>query len=157
DAVGQIATGQIAAVRDRDRTVAAIEALQSALAGLPSFAATRATLAVAAVAVHDDLARQLVSLADQLAEQPLAAAQASRALDTRLRVTEWEPASLLVTARTLAARDDLAAGLLALTAVRAGASRTRWAAPWRDELRRLRRHQQPAVRAAALEVFTDAE
>jgi hypothetical protein len=65
----------------------------------------------------------------------------------RLRPTN--PAPVFDAAQHLAARDDLAAGLVALGLAEYGAQ-LGWPPPWRDLVRQLRRHEVADVRLAAL-------
>ncbi|HEY1180361.1 MAG TPA: hypothetical protein VGF17_29755, partial [Phytomonospora sp.] len=71
------------------------------------------------------------------------------------------PHALWSAAEALAGRGDLAGGLFALALTEGGAGLgAGWPSAdpsWRDLLSLLRRHPEPEVRAAALEVFAFAE
>ncbi|MET7887181.1 hypothetical protein ABZU45_41675 [Streptomyces avermitilis] len=64
---------------------------------------------------------------------------------------------LLVAARRLTAHGGHGQGLLAAALTEAIGTRTGWAAPWRQQLRALRRHPVADVRDAALNQMTAYE
>jgi hypothetical protein len=109
----------------------------------------------------DTLSRQFRGIAGLHAKRPGLAWRTADELRHSLRPTH-RPGSrekLLTVARGLAADGGQAAGLLAVTlavVVNPGGSGD-WHEPWREFLRELRRHDDPDVRAAALDVTTASE
>lgn len=70
---------------------------------------------------------------------------------------EGDAGTLLRTARRLAAHGGHAQGMFAVALTGALGARTGWPAPWRAQLRALRRHPVPDVRDAALAEVTAHE
>jgi hypothetical protein len=107
----------------------------------------------------DTLGKQMRGIAGLHARRPGLAWRTADELSRSLRPVQRPGLSrerLLPVARGLAEDGGHAAGLLAVTlaaAVNSGSSC--WPEPWRAFLRKVRRHSDPDVRAAALEVATD--
>ncbi|MPY58720.1 hypothetical protein [Streptomyces spongiae] len=119
-------------------------------------------LAAGIAAFHLDLdadAEHLDRLAALTEGRPALAARTAQEVSERLRgrVHEGDPRTLLHTARRLAAHGGHAQGLLAVALTGALGARTGWPAPWREQLRALRRHPVPDVRDAALAEVTAYE
>ncbi|MGW7434136.1 hypothetical protein ACWGIN_31975 [Streptomyces sp. NPDC054861] len=133
-------------------------AVADLLAGEPGLAAVRARLLVSLVAFDQDapgLSAQLGELADTVRHSRVAAATVARSLDSRasMAVDGLEDTSAVRTALLGAATGgDTIDGLLAVGMVSGMGARLSWPAEWRDLLRTLRRHADPDVREAALEV-----
>jgi len=102
---------------------------------------------------------QLDRLAVLTEGRPALAARTAGELGERLRrqAHEGDPEALLDVARRLAAHGGHGQGLLAAALTAAIGSRTGWAAPWREQLRALRRHPVADVRDAALDQVTAYE
>ncbi|GAA3772328.1 hypothetical protein GCM10023083_06760 [Streptomyces phyllanthi] len=113
-------------------------------------------------AFHLDLdaaPERLDRLAALTESRPALADRTAREVGERLRrqVHEGDPETLLHTARRLIAHGAHAQGLLAVALTGALGARTDWPAPWREQLRALRRHPVPDVRDAALAEVTAYE
>ncbi|NGO14509.1 hypothetical protein G5C60_44700 [Streptomyces sp. HC44] len=118
--------------------------------------------AAAVAACHLDLDAESPGfdrLAALSAGRPALAARTAREIGERLerRAQEGDPEVLLSEVRRLTAHGGSAEGLLAVSVTGALGSRTGWAAPWREQLRALRRHPVADVRDAALEEVTAYE
>jgi hypothetical protein len=91
--------------------------------------------------------------------RPALAARVAR--DLRGRLKHWnqqcDPEVLLAEARRLTDGAGHAEGLLAVAVTGAAGERAGWPAPWREQLRTLRRHPVADVRDAALEEATAIE
>ncbi|MFD9329518.1 hypothetical protein [Streptomyces sp. NPDC060065] len=128
------------------------------LAGYDAFVPQAAAITV----FHLDLDAEPGGL-DRLAAltegRPALGARTAGELATRLRgqAHEGDPQVLLDTARRLTAHGGHGEGLLAAALTEAIGTRTGWAAPWREQLRALRRHPVADVRDAALDQVTAYE
>ena len=127
------------------------------LSRYPDFLPQATSLLLDAVPLHGgdpaapaDALREICRLVKgrPLVVGPLAATLARRASDT----TRTDPHVALGAARILAGQRGPAPGLLAVALLGSG-HRLGWPAPWRDQIRRMRRHDDPDVRAAALAVI----
>lgn len=118
-----------------------------ALGEVPGLEAVAARLLAAALPLRTP---DLIELATP---RPVLAAALAEVVAERVtaRDASLDPAILLDAAATLAARGDLAGGLLAVAVMRAGA-RLRWPDPWQRQLRDLRQHPEAEVRDAACAV-----
>ncbi|MER5900662.1 hypothetical protein ABT150_11245 [Streptomyces mirabilis] len=118
--------------------------------------------AAAITAFHLDLDGEpgdLERLAALTEGRPALAARTAQELGERLRrrAHEGDPDVLLEVARRLGAHGGHGEGLLAAAVTGAIGARTGWAAPWREQLRALRRHPVADVRDAALDQVTAYE
>ncbi|WP_329125888.1 hypothetical protein [Streptomyces sp. NBC_01465] len=151
------------AYADAEAVRPAALAASELLAGHEEYAAQSAELLVA----HLDLgagAQELQASLDRLAAvtegRPALAARTAASLAGRCDAGDNKGGDLAVletVARTLAGHGGPAQGLFASAIVEAGGSRTDWAAPWREQLRALRRHPVADVRDAALAEVTAYE
>ncbi|WJK38044.1 hypothetical protein O7608_16055 [Solwaraspora sp. WMMA2056] len=138
-----------------DRT--AVRAAARTLAGFadltPQTARLLAHLVPLAAPTATPVVAELAALADLVADRPVLAGRLAETLTDQVRRAEgsWEPAVLTAVVGALADRGDLAGGLFAVALVRAG-DRYGWSTPWRSPLHRLRRHPEPDVRSAALDI-----
>ncbi|MET7609125.1 hypothetical protein ABZS96_43700 [Streptomyces avermitilis] len=128
------------------------------LAGYDAFVPQAAEIAV----FHLDLdaePERLDRLAALMDGRPALAARTAAELGDRLGrgALEGDPDVLLVAARRLTAHGGHGQGLLAAALTEAIGTRTGWAAPWRQQLRALRRHPVADVRDAALNQMTAYE
>ncbi|MFF4349306.1 hypothetical protein [Streptomyces sp. NPDC001530] len=128
------------------------------LAGYDAFAPQAAAI----TAFHLDLDEEpmrLERLAALTEGRPALAARTAGELGERLRrqAHEGDPEALLDAVRRLSAHGGHGEGLLAAAVTAAIGSRTGWAAPWREQLRALRRHPVADVRDAALDQMTAYE
>ncbi|MEU9467458.1 hypothetical protein AB0D78_12500 [Streptomyces avermitilis] len=91
--------------------------------------------------------------------RPALAARTAAELGDRLRrqTLEGDPDVLLEAARRLTVHGGHGQGLLAAALTEGIGVRTGWAAPWRQQLRVLRRHPVADVRDAALNRVTAYE
>jgi hypothetical protein len=91
--------------------------------------------------------------------RPALAARTAKELGQRLQrqAHEGDPDLLLDVARRLTAHGGHGEGLLAAALTEAVGPRTGWVAPWREQLRALRRHPVADVRDAALDQVTAYE
>ncbi|MEV0090775.1 hypothetical protein [Streptomyces sp. NPDC050738] len=105
------------------------------------------------------LQSSLDRLAEATEDRPALAARTAGSLALRLdrREDRGDADALAAVARVLAGHGSHARGLLAAALVSAGGSRSDWAAPWREQLRALRRHPVADVREAALAQVTARE
>jgi hypothetical protein len=105
------------------------------------------------------IADGLCDLADLLAGRPVLAARTTGMVIRHLRGyggrDRVAPAELLTAAERLAGRDDLAAGLLAVTLTRIADEHTGHPAEWRRILQSLRRSRHPEVGQEAWDVPTE--
>lgn len=141
---------------------AVVTALARQLAGEPSLTGLRVGLLVRAVDPHAEVPARLAALRELAAAhegRPVLAAATAAALGHRHRREDAAPdaAGTLELVRALAADGGLAAGLFAVALLTALGSRYGWEPQGREQLRALRRHPEPEVRAAALETTTYAE
>ncbi|GIG64484.1 hypothetical protein [Phytomonospora endophytica] len=136
------------------------------LAAAPDHLDAAARLLIASVdlasADADAIAGALGPVADLFAGRPIAAFRAREDLLGAISTRRPDsPRALWSAAETLAGRGDVAGGFFALALVEGGAGfGAGWSSadpPWRGLLSRLRRHAEPEVRAAALDVFTLTE
>jgi hypothetical protein len=127
-----------------------------ALARYPDFRPEAATLLVHALALHSrdsqELTAALTEICRLVEDRPVAAGTlagivGSRAVDH----TRTDARTAFAAAVVLAEEPGLAPGLFAVALLRSG-YRLGWPAPWRDQIRRLRRHEVADVRAAGLAV-----
>ena len=88
--------------------------------------------------------------------RPAAAVQLAALVPDELNRNQahWNPTDLEHAIDLLAARGDLAGGLLALRLVHAAGYRLHWPEDWRTHLLQLRHHPDPDVRESALAVAT---
>ncbi|MHA7958478.1 hypothetical protein ACX9I7_12055 [Streptomyces sp. L500] len=107
-------------------------------------------------AAPEALSLQLEHLARCHDGRPALAARTAASLNQRLD-TRTGDAALAHAARALTAAGSHAAGLFAVALTAMGGRRTHWSAPWRDQLRALRRHAHPDVRDEALATATAEE
>lgn len=105
----------------------------------------------------DTLTRDLTRLARLLEGRPALAARTAGTLGSRLRTRVGGVESFAPAARSLTEDGSQAAGLFAVELTETGGRRTDWAAFWRERLRALRRHADPDVREAALDLGTAGE
>ncbi|MFC9693117.1 HEAT repeat domain-containing protein [Kribbella sp. NPDC056951] len=106
----------------------------------------------------DDLAAELPTLIEAVADRPIVAYNTAFRLGARLGQSHaWTPEQLEPIVRELLRSDNLMAGFLAWTIIGAGGRRTGWAPVWRELLVALRNHPQADVRQAALETVTATE
>ncbi|WP_128380472.1 hypothetical protein [Streptomyces cavernae] len=84
--------------------------------------------------------------------RPALTGSIARALSARMQrqTRQGDPDALLPTVHRLTEHGGFAEGLLAAALTDALGQRTGWSAPWREQLRSLRRHRAPDVRDAAL-------
>ncbi|MGW4982003.1 hypothetical protein, partial [Streptomyces mirabilis] len=118
--------------------------------------------AAAITAFHLDLDGEpgdLERLAALTEGRPALGARTAQELGERLRrrAHEGDPDVLLEVVRRLGAHGGHGEGLLAAAVTGAIGARTGWAAPWREQLRALRRHPVADVRDAALDQVTAYE
>ncbi|WP_330308964.1 MULTISPECIES: hypothetical protein [unclassified Streptomyces] len=128
------------------------------LAGYDAFVPQAAAITAYHLDLDADLGR-LERLAALTEGRPALAARTAGELGERLRrqAHEGDPEALLVAVRRLTAHGGHGEGLLAAAVTGAIGSRTGWAAPWRQQLRALRRHPVADVRDAALDQVTAQE
>ncbi|MGW7170976.1 hypothetical protein ACWGH3_38020 [Streptomyces sp. NPDC054884] len=130
-------------------------------AGHEDFARSVAELRLYALELDKDataLSSGLRRLAADCDGRPLLARDIAEGLSSRLSaISGPAPDAWWETARTLGAEPGLAQGLFAIRLTVSGGSRSRWTEPWRGELRTLRRHAHPDVRASARETVTARE
>ncbi|AGL15789.1 hypothetical protein [Actinoplanes sp. N902-109] len=107
------------------------------LADRPGYRATAVPMLIALGRLDN-----LPEIADLCADRPVLAARAADQIGSRLRELPelLDPARLRGPVAALAAREDLAGGLIAVALVRPGAS-FGWPAPWRTLLLDLRNHR----------------
>ncbi|MEH6379485.1 hypothetical protein V7793_34875, partial [Streptomyces sp. KLMMK] len=103
------------------------------------------------------LTAQLERLARLHEGRPVLAARTAGSLAARFGSRDGSDEALAHAARSLADDGDLATGLFALALTSLGGRRTGWSAPWREQLRSLRRHPHPDVRDEALARVTATE
>ena len=131
-----------------------------ALAGRAGFACLAAELAADAAdleAAPAAVAAELLALAARVPGRRDAAARAGSRLAGQVRADEpWSPGAVLAGAELLARRPDPETGLIALGLVAAVGRELGWPASCRQVIRTLRRHPDPAVAEAALDVDTGA-
>ncbi|MFE5867288.1 hypothetical protein ACFQ6V_01410 [Streptomyces roseifaciens] len=108
-------------------------------------------------AAPDALTAQLERLARLHEGRPVLAARTAGSLAGRFGSRDGSDEALAHAARSLADDGDLATGLFALALTSLGGRRTGWSAPWREQLRSLRRHPHPDVRDEALARVTATE
>jgi hypothetical protein len=132
------------------------------LAQYEEFVPLAARLLCSAVTLENDaetLGRQMRGIAGLHVGRPglawRTAGELRRCLPPLHRPAETRERVLPV-ARELAEDGGTAAGLLAVTLAAAVNPASGWPEPWRELLRAIRRHDEPDVRAAALELATDA-
>ncbi|MFC5143279.1 hypothetical protein [Streptomyces aureoversilis] len=105
----------------------------------------------------DALTAQLERLARLHEGRPVLAARTAGSLAGRFGSRDGSDEALAHAARSLADDGGLATGLFALALTVLGGRRTGWSAPWREQLRSLRRHPHPDVRDEALARVTATE
>ncbi|MCH6163588.1 hypothetical protein [Streptomyces marispadix] len=132
------------------------------LAQYEEFVPVAARLLCSAVTLENDaetLGRQMRGIAGLHVGRPglawRTAGELRRCLPAVHRPAETRERVLPV-AKELADDGGTAAGLLAVTLAAAVNPASGWPEPWRELLRAIRRHDEPDVRAAALELATDA-
>jgi hypothetical protein len=123
---------------------------RSALIAAGRRLATRPHLAGTGITMLTALGRlaNLDDVADLCAGRPVLAVRARSRVGQGWYRTSIEPDTLHATAARLAARGDLAGGLLAVAVARIGAG-DGWPRPWRELLATLRRHPDADVREEA--------
>ena len=130
------------------------------LSGKAGFACLAAELAAAAVdleAAPDALAAQLLALAARVSGRRDAVARAGERLAGQVVQDEpWSPGAVLAATGALARWPDAEAGLIALRLAAEAGGELDWPASYRRVVRTLRRHPDPAVAEAALDVDTGA-
>ncbi|MEW2520296.1 hypothetical protein [Actinacidiphila alni] len=149
----------------RDTVRPVLTALAALLAAEPSLAEPRVWLLCrladpeAGPGLSPDAGGRLLALADALAGRPALAVRTAAQLRSDLMGgrTPERPDVLLDAARRCAADGGTAAGLLAVAVLDGVGVRLRWPEPWRAALRAARRHPDPDVRDAALEVTVAQE
>jgi hypothetical protein len=124
-------------------------------AGYVSLALELTATAVDLEGEPEALKVELVSLADRAAGRYDSAVRAGdRITHLIARKEPWSPAAVLAAADALARRTDPAAGLIALRLTAAAGTRLDWPRPYRQIISTLRRHPDPAVAEAALDLDT---
>ncbi|MEV5377550.1 hypothetical protein AB0L26_16450 [Streptomyces nondiastaticus] len=108
-------------------------------------------------AAPGELTAQLVRLARLHEGRPVLAARTAGSLDGRFGGRHGSDEALAEAARALAGDGGPEAGLFAVALTVVGGRRTGWSAPWREQLRALRRHAHPDVRDEALARVTAEE
>ncbi|MEV4442817.1 hypothetical protein AB0K09_28150 [Streptomyces sp. NPDC049577] len=159
--VRHLVDGLISGGRWRSCTVApVVHAVAEVLAAHDDFLAEATRLLAdildlnaGALALTDELTR----LAVLHEGRPALAVRTAATLATRLRSRTGDEEAYAHAARALTENGGHAAGLFAVTLTETGGHRTNWAAPWRGQLRTLRRHAHPDVRDAALAQLTAPE
>jgi hypothetical protein len=145
----------------RGDELAAVSALGEVLSQQQDYLGTGLELVVWSMPIDDSITERLDRLGAMIDDRPLTAHALAGALLTRLnRERDRIPLDLLrQSAATLASRNGLVSGLMALSLVRcAAAAPSGWAAARdRDVLRVLRRHPHADIRELALEHYTRAE
>ncbi|WP_369231578.1 hypothetical protein AB5J56_08400 [Streptomyces sp. R21] len=128
------------------------------LAGYDAFVPQAAAIMVFHLDLDEEPVRleRLSALTDG---RPALAARTAREIGERLRrqAHEGDPEVLLGAVRRLTAHGGHGEGLLAAAVTAAIGVRTGWVAPWREQLRALRRHPVADVRDAALDQVTAYE
>jgi hypothetical protein len=131
------------------------------LRGRTGYAGLAAQLAAAALDLADEsetLTAQLLALADLADGRPDAASRAGERIAARLAGKEpWSSTAVLAAAEALARRADPAAGILAVRVLAASGPRLGWPGPFRLAVKSLRRHPDPAVAEAALDLDTRSD
>lgn len=127
----------------------------------PDLTFPAATLLLAAVHLGRDNGRQLASelaeICDIVTGQPVTAARIADVLARRAAGDKHvNPHTIRAAARLLHDDGRLSTGLFAVALARHG-SRLGWPSAWRTQIRRLRAHPYPDVRAAALATVIAAE
>ena len=120
------------------------------------FARQAAALLVGAAHTHCDQGQQLTDelaeICDLLDDQQVTANRIAQAIAFRVADDKRaDPDAIYMAAASLESDGRLSAGLFAVALARHGA-RFGWPANWRAQIRRLRTHPLPDVRAAALEI-----
>jgi len=134
------------------------------LSGHPDGALLAVRLLIAAVpldgAEGGQLAGQLTEICDLVADQPVATTRVADALARRMSAAlgerRMQPQTLRAAAAILERDGRLGAGLFSVALAMYGA-RLGWPAQWREQILRLRAHQLPDVRTAALSVVLAKE
>jgi len=135
------------------------------LAAQPDLARSGARLLLAAVQLDrgdaEELTARLTEICDFVGDQPVAASDIAHELAGRVRSPAGdglraEPDTIRAAATLLADDGRLSAGLLAVALAERGAS-LGWPAACRAQIRQLRAHRVPDVRAAALAVVMAAD
>ncbi|MEY9863344.1 hypothetical protein ABH935_008994 [Catenulispora sp. GAS73] len=150
------------ALRNRDQADrrALLTVTAQTLAGRPGYARLASTLHANAAdlgASAEEVTGELLEIAAGVSGRCDAAAQVGACLADMVRPgMPWNPAAVLAAIRALIARDDPEAGLIAVHLVGAVGTELRWPAGCRSAVRALRRHSDPAVVEAALDVDTGA-
>ncbi|WP_424888447.1 hypothetical protein [Streptomyces sp. XH2] len=108
-------------------------------------------------AAPGDLTAQLTRLARLHEGRPVLATRTAGSLDGRFGSRHGSDEALARAARSLAGDGGPEAGLCAVALTVVGGRRTGWSAPWREQLRALRRHAHPDVRDEALARVTAEE
>lgn len=135
-----------------------LRAAAAVLAGHAGYVAETAALTAAAVdlaAAPADLTEQLLELAATATGRYDAAARAGDRLAGFVTgKTSWSSVSVLPALEVLAARPDPAAGVIAVRLAAAAGAERGWPEPYRRVIATLRRHADPAVAEAALDLDT---
>ncbi|MEV4436637.1 hypothetical protein [Streptomyces sp. NPDC049585] len=159
--VHHLTGGLISGGHWRSRTVTpVVHAVADVLAEHEDFLAEATRLLTDALDLNaeaDALTDELKRLAQLHEHRPALAVRTTTALAARLRSRDGDEKSFAEAARALAGEGGLATGLFAVALTEAGGRRTEWAAPWRAQLRSLRRHPHPDVRDAAFALVTASE
>jgi len=147
---------------DPDRDITPLTAAGRYLAGQADLTLAAATLNLAAVRFTDSgaqhlLSDQLLDVCGLLEDHPVTAAHLADAVTRRLSSDKRaDPEMILPAAEALSEHGTLSTGLLAVALATYGAQ-LGWPDPWRAQIRELRKHPHPDVRAAGLATVTAAE
>jgi hypothetical protein len=157
----QIAQAAIALqARDLADRRALLTVTAQTLAGRPGYARLASMLSASAVdlgAAVEEVSGELLEIAAGVSGRCDAAAQAGACLADMVRTGGlWDPAAVLVAVEALIARDDPDAGLIATYLAGAAGAELGWPEGYRSAVRALRRHSEPAVVEAALDLDISA-
>lgn len=145
---------------DSDERRMILRCTAEALTGRAGFVSLAAELAATAVDLDGEPAAvtgDLSALADRAVGRYDTAERAGGCVSALVvREQPWNPAAVLAAAEVLARRTDPAAGLIAVRLTAAAGSRLGWPGPYRRVVGTLRRHPDPAVVEAALNLDTGA-
>jgi hypothetical protein len=143
---------------DRDERRMIVTSTAEALTGRAGYVSLALELTATAVDLEGEpeaLEAELASLADRATGRDDAAVRAGDCITQLIaRKEPWSPAAVLVAAKALARRTDPAAGLIAVRLTAAAGARLDWPGPCRQIISMLRRHPDPAVAEAALDLDT---
>lgn len=145
---------------DPDERRLILRSTAEALAARTGFVSLAAELAATAVDLEGEpeaVTGELLALADRAAGRYDAAARAAlRVSHLIVRREPWNPAAVLAAAEALARRTDPAAGQIATRLTAAAGAGLGWPGRYRQIVSTLRRHPDPAVAEAALDLDTGA-